>query len=315
MNGKVTIIGCGHVGSSLAYSLLATRTANEIVLIDIDKEKALGEAMDISQALPFLSPATIYVGDYEDAKDSDIVIITSGLGRRPGQSRIDLASTNVGIMKSIIPQITKYAPDAFYIIVANPVDVLTYQFIKTSGIPTHKIIGSGTILDSARLRTKISELFSVRQDQIYAHVFGEHGDNSFIPWSMATINSIPIDSYVKSLSTPYAKENEFSKEKVEEYVRTSGSEIIKRKGVTDYGIAASVTRICRCLFSRKETILTVSTLIDGEYGIKDVALSIMSVVGCNGIKTNVAPPLIDSEVESLVHAADMLKSVIKQVEW
>ncbi len=313
MKGKVTIIGSGHVGSTLAYSLLATETANEVVLIDLDKEKAFGEAMDISQALPFLQPATIYMGDYTDAKGSDIVIITSGLGRRPGQTRIDLASTNVGIMKSIIPQIVKYAPDAFYIIVANPVDVLTYQFITTSGIPAHKVIGSGTILDTARLRAKISEAFSVRQDQIYAHVFGEHGDHSFIPWSMATINSIPLKLYVKSLTSPYAKEHEFSMEAVEEYVRTSGAQIIARKGVTNYGIAASVTRICRCLFSRKETILTVSTLLNGEYGIKDVAMSTMSVVGCNGIMTNIAPPLAENEVQELYEAGNVLKDVIKQV--
>ena len=197
MSNKVTIIGAGSVGSTIAYTLVVNGTASEIVLVDINTEKALGEALDIRQGTPFCSPATIYAGSYADAKDSDIVILTSGVARKPGQSRLDLAQTNVNITKSIIPEVVKHAPDAIYIIVSNPVDILTYQFCKTSGLREEQIIGSGTILDTARLRSRLAEYYHINQQNVHAYVFGEHGDTSFVPWSIGNISNVAIDQYSK----------------------------------------------------------------------------------------------------------------------
>ena len=195
---KITIIGSGSVGATIAYTLTISGLSSEIVLIDINNEKALGEALDIRQGLPFCNPCTVYAGSYSDAVNSDIVIITSGVARKPGQSRLELAQTNINVAKSIIPEITKYAPEAVYLIVSNPVDILTYVFCKCSGIPENRIIGSGTLLDTARLRTRLSEYYSISQSNVHAYVLGEHGDSSFIPWSLANISNVPIDECHKS---------------------------------------------------------------------------------------------------------------------
>ncbi|MGM9636157.1 MAG: L-lactate dehydrogenase, partial [Candidatus Avispirillum sp.] len=192
MMNKISIIGTGSVGSTIAYTLAVMGLASEIVMIDINSEKALGEALDIRQGTPFCAPCSVYAGDYRDAEDSDIVILTSGVARKPGQTRLELAQINVNITKSIIPEITKYAPDASYIIVSNPVDILTYTFYKLSGIPENRIIGSGTILDTARLRSRLSEYYNISQSNVHAYVFGEHGDSSFVPWSLANISNVPI---------------------------------------------------------------------------------------------------------------------------
>ena len=196
---KITIIGSGSVGATIAYTLTVMGVASEIVMIDINNNKALGEALDIRQGTPFCSPCSVYAGSYADSKDSDIVIITSGVARKPGQSRLDLAQTNVNIIKSIIPNITRYAPDAIYLIVSNPVDILTYTFCKCSGLPQSHIIGSGTILDTARLRARLSEYFSINQLNVHAYVLGEHGDSSFVPWSLANISNIPVQDYHSSV--------------------------------------------------------------------------------------------------------------------
>ena len=202
MGKKVTIIGAGSVGSTIAYTMAVNGIATEIVMIDINEAKAMGEALDIRQGAPFCPPVSIYAGSYQDAQGSDVVILTSGIARKPGQSRLDLAQTNVNITKSIIPQIVKYAPDAIYIIVSNPVDILAYVFHKVSGLPESHIIGSGTILDTARLRARIAEYYNINQQNVHAYVFGEHGDSSFVPWSTATISTIPVDQYASSLTNP-----------------------------------------------------------------------------------------------------------------
>ena len=194
MSSKITIIGAGSVGATIAYTLSNEEIASEIVLIDINEDKVEGEVLDIAQGTCFRDPISIIAGNYEDAKDSDIVIITSGIARKPGQTRIELAQTNVNILKSITPQIVKAAPKALYIIVSNPVDVMTYVFTKISGLPENQIIGSGTILDSARLRCGLSEHFKVAQKNIHAYVFGEHGDSSFIPWTGAYISAVSLDA-------------------------------------------------------------------------------------------------------------------------
>ena len=315
MNNKVTIIGAGSVGATVAYTLVATGSVAEIVLIDVNVEKAKGEALDILQATPYLSPVKIYCGTYEDAVGSDIVIVTSGVGRKPGQSRIDLTQINVNILKSIAPQIVKYAPDALYLFVANPVDVLTYVFQKITGIPKNRVIGTGTTLDSIRLRTRLSELYSVNQQQVHAYVLGEHGDSSFVAWSTADISGIPLEEYENTLEeNSKLKVTPYDKDEVETFVKKSGGQIIAGKGATFYGIAACVTKIVNAIYSSAYTILPVSTVLDGEYGITDVALSTLCAVGSDGVVSTLTPKLADEEVEKMRNSAQVLKSVIAQIE-
>ena len=243
---KITIIGAGSVGSTIAYTLTATGIATEIIMIDVNTKKAMGEALDIRQGTPFCGSCSIYAGSYADAKGSDIVVITSGVARKPGQTRLDLAQTNVDILKSIIPQITKYAPDATYVIVSNPVDILTYTFCKCSGIPEERIIGSGTILDTARLRSRIAEYFTLSQQNVHAYVLGEHGDSLVIPWSTANISNVPVTEYGKSFANSgIVVPPELSLSEVEEYVRKSGARVIERKGATYYAVSLSVCHICK----------------------------------------------------------------------
>ena len=310
---KITIIGTGSVGSTIAYTLAINGTASEIVMIDINGEKALGESLDIRQGTPFSSPCSVYAGTYEDAKDSNIVVITSGLARKPGQSRLDLAQTNVDVLKSVTSEILKYAPNAYYVIVSNPVDVLTYAFTKYSGLPESHIIGSGTILDTARLRSRLSEYYNINQRNVHAYVLGEHGDSSFIPWSLANISNVPVDDYCNAVQTS-VKYPQFNKAEVEEYVRKSGARVIERKGATFYAVSMSVVHICKTLLGGIDTTMTVSTMLHGEYGIDDVCLSLLNIVGNKGAHSKILLPLNEEEVKALHHSADSLKSVINSIK-
>ena len=310
---KISIIGTGSVGSTIAYTLTVMGLATEIVMIDINNEKALGEALDIRQGTPFCSACSVYAGDYRDAANSDIVILTSGIARKPGQTRLELAQTNVNITKSIIPEITKYAPNAIYIIVSNPVDILTYTFLKLSGIPESHIIGSGTILDTARLRSRLSEYYNINQGNVHAYVFGEHGDSSFIPWSVANISNVPIRDCGKLILTPGLSSPELDFDEVEQYVRKSGGRVIARKGATFYAVSVSVCHICKCIFDGMDTTMTVSTMMHGEYGVSDVCLSTLNMIGHDGIRVKVNVPLTDEEVAKLRHSADTLKEVINSL--
>ena len=310
---KISIIGTGSVGSTIAYTLTVMGLASEIVMIDINSEKALGEALDIRPGTPFCGACSIYAGDYRDAADSDIVILTSGIARKPGQTRLELAQTNVNITKSIIPEITKYAPEATYIIVSNPVDILTYTFYKLSGIPENRIIGSGTILDTARLRSRLSEYYEINQSNVHAYVFGEHGDSSFIPWSIANISNVPIAQCRSLIKTPGIESPELNLEEIEQYVRKSGGRVIARKGATFYAVSVSVCHICKCILSGIDTTMTVSTMMHGEYGIDDVCLSTLNMVGHNGVRGKVNVPLTDDEIAKLNHSADTLKNVINSL--
>lgn len=311
---KISIIGTGSVGSTIAYTLTVMGMASEIVMIDINNEKALGEALDIRQGTPFCGACSVYAGDYRDAENSDIVILTSGIARKPGQSRLELAQTNVNITKSIIPEITKHAPNATYIIVSNPVDVLTYTFCKRSGLPENQIIGSGTILDTARLRARIAEYYTINQSNVHAYVFGEHGDSSFIPWSVANISNVPISESNKLASNMNTMFPEFNYNEVEQYVRKSGARVIERKGATFYAVSASVCHICKCLLTGIDTTMTVSTLMHGEYGIDGVALSVLNIVGKDGAKSKVLISLTDEEIAKLHKSAETLKGVINSLD-
>lgn len=311
---KITIIGAGAVGSSIGYILVAENVANEIVFIDINKSKAFGEAMDIYQSTPYLGSAKVRDGDYEDAKDSDIVIITSGLARKPGQTRIDLAKTNVAIIKSIAKDITKVCPNAIYVIVANPVDILTHAFIKETNIPASRVLGSGTSLDTARLKAKLAEIFKVNVSQIHANCFGEHGDTQFIPWSLVRVGGVHVDDYVKSMSVKYTEIEPLDKDGILEYVKKSGGLIIQSKGATYNGVAAAVVHVCKNILSGVDNIMCLSTLLNGEYGVKDVCLSTLVVVGREGVKTTITPPLTQEEQEKFLISAQAMRKVIDEVE-
>lgn len=312
---KITIIGTGSVGATIAYTINTMGIVSEIVLIDINTEKAMGEALDIRQGNSFFGGnCSIYAGDYCDAAGSDIVILTSGIARKPGQSRLELAQTNVNIAKSIIPQITKYAPNAIYIIVSNPVDIMTYVFCKCSDIPERKIIGSGTVLDTSRLRARLSEYYGINQTNVHAYVFGEHGDSSFVPWSVANISGVPIAQCPELVAVPNKVTPSLDYEEIEKYVKTSGGRVIARKGATFYAVSSAVCHICRCLNSGIETAMTVSTMMHGEYGISDVCLSTVNRIGINGISSKINIALTDDEVAKLQRSAEALKQVIKGLE-
>mgnify|MGYP000603768104 CR=1 FL=1 len=314
MSSKITIIGAGSVGSTIAYTLSGQDIASELVLIDINKEKVEGEVMDIEQGTCFRDPISITAGDYEDAADSDIVIITSGIARKPGQTRIELTQTNVDILKSITPEIVKAAPNALYIIVSNPVDIMTYVFTKISGLPENQVIGSGTVLDSARLRCGLSEHFEVAQRNIHAYVFGEHGDTSFIPWSCARIAGVTVDEYCEMAPGLGKKVETLDKEAMLRYVQKSGGKIIANKGATFYAVSRAVCRLCNILLAATESVSTVSSMMHGEYGIEDVCLSTLTLVGPNGIQGKIPMKLTEEEVEKLKASADALKEVIAQIE-
>ena len=312
---KITVIGAGSVGSTTAFALALKNIANEIVIIDINEDKALGEAMDIHQGTPLFSePVNVYAGDYKSAVGSDIVVITSGVARKPGQTRIDLAQTNVNIIKQITPQIVRSCPDATYVIVANPVDILTYVFSKVSGIPQTRIIGSGTLLDTARLSARIAEYLSVSQKNVHAYVFGEHGETSFVPWSIAEVSTISLADYKELIKLDQGIMVDLDYDEIDNYMRSSGGKIIRRKGCTNYAIAVSVCGICECLQGGVNAVVTVSTMLSGEYGISDVCLSLPMLLGNGKVQGRITPRLTDEELEKLHHSADALKAVIAQID-
>ena len=299
MSTKITVIGAGSVGSAITNDILVQGIASEVVMIDINKEKAMGEALDIYQGAPFCAPAIIRSGDYEDAAGSQIVIITCGIPRKPGQTRLALAQTNVNILKEVTPQIVKYAPDAIYILVSNPVDILTYVFTKISGIPEKRILGSGTALDTSRLQSELAIRFCISPQNVHAHVYGEHGDSSFIPWSLASIANNKIDDYKNHVADSAHISWDGDHQAVEDFVKQSGAQVIKNKGATFYAVAISVCHICKCILGGSGTAMTVSTMMHGEYGLEDVCLSILTLVGSDGVHAKITSPLTPEEREKL----------------
>ena len=311
---KISVIGAGSVGATVANDLMVQGVASEIVLIDINTKKAIGEALDIYQGAPFHSPAIVRSGDYEDAAGSDIVVITCGVARKPGMSRLDLAQTNVNILKDVAKNVVQYAPKAIYVIVSNPVDVLTYVFHKVSGLPENQIIGSGTILDTSRLQSELAKRFCISPKNVHAHVYGEHGDSSFVPWSLATIANNHVDVYKEN--SPDKDRINWNKdyEEVETFVKKSGGKIIENKGATFYAVAMSVCHICKCIYAGAGTALTISTMMHGEYGVEDVCLSTLALVDRKGVRGKILNKLTDEEVEKLHASANKLKEVIAQIE-
>ena len=312
---KISVIGAGAVGATIANDLMIQGVASEIVLVDVNKKKALGEALDIYQSAPFCSPAVVRAGEYADTEGSDIVVITCGMARKPGMTRLDLAQVNVNILKDVASNVTKHAPNAIYIIVSNPVDVLTYVFHKISGIPERQIIGSGTILDTSRLQSALAKRFCISPKNVHAHVYGEHGDSQFVPWSLAHIANNHIDSYKEH--SPDCDRIQWNKdyEEVEEFVKKSGAQIIENKGATFYAVAMSVCHLCKCIFSGAGTALSVSTMMHGEYGVEDVCLSTLVLVDRNGVRGKILNPLTEEETAKMQISAQKLRSVIDQVQF
>ena len=314
-NRKITILGAGSVGASIAYTFTLAGTCSEIVLIDINQRKAEGEAMDIRQGTSFSNSVDIYAGSAEDAKDSDIVVVTLGAARKPGQSRIDLAQGNVNILKSAIPPIYKAAPDAIYIVVSNPVDILTYAMIKSIGIPAGQVIGSGTLLDTCRLRSIIATRVGLTPQNVHAYVLGEHGDSSMIPWSHITIAGIPLDAYCDSEEGGCPASRDAEHQKIESEVRNSGGKVIELKGATYYAIAMSVHQLCESIIRNNRSIYTVSNLITGQYGINGVCFSLPFVLDAGGIQHSLEQALTGEEEKQLLHSAGLLKDIIATLSF
>ena len=309
---KVAIIGCGFVGSSSAFALMQSGLFSEMVLIDADVNRAEGEALDISHGLPFAKPMKIYAGGYEDIADAAIVIVTAGAGQKPGETRLDLVKKNVEIFKSIIPEIAKQDFNGILLIVANPVDILTYVAAKLSKLPQGRVFGSGTVLDSARLKYLLGEHLDVDNRSVHAFIIGEHGDSEIAAWSSANVSGIPLNDFCEMRG--YFKHEE-SMKKILEEVKNSAYEIIEKKRATYYGIAMSVRRICEAIIRDERSILPVSSIQKGEYGIENVALSIPAIVGREGVEKVVPIKLSDTEKKELIKSAETLKNVLGTVEF
>ncbi|MDE6019925.1 MAG: L-lactate dehydrogenase [Ruminococcus sp.] len=307
---KVTILGAGNVGASIAFSMAIKGLCSEMVLVDINKPKAKGEAMDIMQGNSFYPGCDVRDGDYPDAAGSDLVIITVGIARKPGQTRLDLCKINAKIMASVMPEIAKYAPDACYVIVSNPVDVLTYEALKVSGLKPSQVIGSGTVLDSSRLRACLADHAKVSSKNVHAYVLGEHGDSSMVPWSLASVCGMPFEDYCRCVSD-LGNKNDIVQE-----VREAGAEVIKCKGATYYAIALSVSMIAEAILRDTKTVLTVSAYQDGSRyeGVEDVCLSLPCVVGAAGVEREITPPLNDEDLAALQNSAKALRNVIDAMQ-
>ncbi len=310
-NRKVGIIGCGFVGATTAFALMETGLFSEMVLIDVDKKRAEGEALDISHGLAFASPMEIYAGTYEDIADAGIVIITAGAAQKPGETRIDLVSKNAAIFKGIIDQITARPFGGILLVVSNPVDILTHITIELSGLPEHRVIGSGTVLDTGRLKQIIGTRLGVDPRNVHVRILGEHGDSELIAWSNAHVAGIPLEDFFNMRSG--GSYEEFRTE-VSDLVRNSAYEIIDKKKATYFGIAMAVKRICECIVRDEKSVLSVSNSLQGEYGIEDIALSTPCIVGKDGIEIRMPPSLNYLEQAQLKESAHQLKEVISSLD-
>ena len=306
---KITVVGAGFVGASVTYTLAMRNLAHQIVLIDINKEKAEGEAVDISHCAPIFGSIDLKSGDYSDVKDSDIIILTAGVGRKPGETRMDLANKNVSIMKSIIDEIMKYYNGGIFVIVSNPVDVMTAMVTKWTGLPANKVIGSGTSLDSIRLCQTLYPMYDVDVKDIDAYMIGEHGETQFPFWSKANIGNVPISEYPKKDGT-FLTEEEMAE--IAQSVKASGSYIIKNKGATYFGVASATSEIANAILNSTKQILPVSMLKDDVYGFKNVAVSMPRIVSGEGIVGEIPVKLSEKEEELMKKSAENVYTITKE---
>ena len=308
---KAAIVGCGFVGSATAFALMQSELFTEMVLIDVDRDRAEGEALDIAHGMPFAGPMNIYAGDYDDAADAAIIIVTAGANQQPGETRLDLVHKNVRIFKSIIPELAQRDYQGILLVVSNPVDILTHVALKLSGMPENRVIGSGTVLDTARFKYILGEHLGVDPRNVHARIIGEHGDSEIAVWSTANISGIPVNDFCE-LRGHY--DHRASMQRIYENVRDSAYQIIERKGATYYGIAMAVGRIAESIVLDQESVLPVSVVLEGQYGLDGLCLSIPSVVGKNGLESILEIPLSPEEDEALHASARQLKEVIAQLE-
>ncbi len=307
---KIAIVGTGMVGMTYAYAMLNQNGCDEMVLIDINKEKTIGEAMDLNHGLPFApSSMKIYAGDYNDCGDADIVVICAGVAQKPGESRLNLLNRNAAVFKTIIDPIVKAGFNGIFLVATNPVDILTYITQKISGFPAKQVIGSGTTLDTARLRFLVGKYFDISPRNIHAYVIGEHGDSEFVPWSQALISTKSVIDIVR-------RNNKFSMDEllnIQEEVRTSAQVIIKAKQATYYGIGMALTEITKAIFRDENSILTVSTALNGEFGEQNVTIGVPAVVNRNGIKDILELELSDDEMSKFKNSCETLRQFYKDL--
>lgn len=308
---KAAMIGCGFVGSSSAFALMQSGLFSEMVMIDVDRARAEGEAMDISHGLPFARPVRLYAGDYDDIVDAAVIIITAGANQKPDETRLDLIHKNVEIFKTIIPEIAKRRCEGIVLVVSNPVDILTYTAIRLSGFPEHRVIGSGTVLDTARLKYLIGEHLSVDNRSVHAFIIGEHGDSELAAWSNANVSGVRLSDFCEMRGHFLHEESE---NRIYEKVKNSAYEIIERKQATYYGIAMAVKRICECIIRNEQSILPVSSMMHGIYGMEDVVISMPAVVGKDGVEDVIPISLDEEEQEQLKKSASILMDVNRMLK-
>ncbi len=303
---KAAIIGCGFVGSTSAFALMLSGLFSEIVLIDRTYSKAEGEAMDIGHGLPFARPMDIHAGTYEDISDAAVVIITAGAAQKPGETRLDLVKKNVAITKSVMEQIRPQNCQGVLLMVSNPVDILTQTAIKYSGLPESRVIGTGTVLDTARLKYLLGEHLSVDNRNVHAYIIGEHGDSEIAAWSSVNVSGVPLNDFCE-MRGHY--EHEQAMREIADSVKRSGMEIIERKHATYYGVSMTIRRICEAIVRDEKAILPITSMLHGEYGIEDTCLSMPAIVGKNGREAIVPIRLNYREQEALRRSAATLKEI------
>lgn len=308
---KVGIIGAGNVGSTACYALMIGGLVSEIVLLDINKDRARGEALDLSHGASFVKPVRIRAGSYEDLSGSRIIIIAAGVAQEPGETRLDLVHKNAAVFGNIIPQALQYCPEAIYLVVTNPVDILTYVTLKLSGLPPSKVIGSGTVLDSSRFRFLLSQHCGVDARNVHAHVVGEHGDTEVLVWSEANIAGIPFTEYCRYCERQCPPNWQ---QEVTDRVRKAAYEIINLKGATYYAVGLAITRIVEAIIRDEHSVLTVSGLVSGQHGVADIALSLPCIVTAQGIEKTLPLPMNSEELAAFRHSADTLKEVARQLK-
>lgn len=306
---KVAVIGCGFVGSSSAFALMQSGLFSEMVLLDANHEKAQGEALDIAHGLPFARPMDIYAGTYDDVADAAVIVITAGANQQPGETRLDLVKKNIGIFRSIIPELVKRDCGGILLVVANPVDILTYAALKLSGFPENRVFGSGTVLDTARLKYLLGEHLDVDPRSVHAFIIGEHGDSEIAAWSSANVSGVPLNDFCE-MRGHFSHEE--SMERIAEGVKNSAYEIIEKKRATYYGVAMAVRRICEAIVRNEESVLPVSSLMHGEYGIDHVALSMPAIVGKDGVSVKVPISLSPDEQKQLQRSAEILRQILEE---
>lgn len=308
---RAVIVGVGYVGATIAYALTVRNIADEIVLIDTDKEKTEGEALDIKHGIPYFGVSNITVGDYADCKDSDIIIICAGRGRKPGQSRRDLAESNIAVMRDIVAELKKYYTRGAILVVSNPVDILTYAVEKMMGLPNGVVFGTGCILDVSRLSCLIADYINLSAEAVKCSIVGEHGDNQIAIWSRLAIAGVPIDEYCRSVGIEWNGE---IRSALFDSVKNMGGNIIKAKGRTHYGIATCVCYLAGAVLDQSLTIACVSSTLNGEYGVNDVALSVPSIIGVNGVERRLEEKWADDEHDGFVQSANRLKKFMESFD-